>query len=499
MNLPFIFDLATGLIFIYLILSLLTSEIQEIIATLLQWRAEHLKKSIEILLTGSSSQDPTSNQFANELYNSSFIQSLNQEAKGPIARSLREWIKRIGALYRSITRTRNVFDGQDSGPSYIPNETFASALLNKLDIEALTQKVSELTLKRFSQEKIALIQDMIDTLRNSTGDRTLLESELATLKRNLTEIYDDLINHRITLAVSIDNATNQLVTFIDNTSAALGDEERIKTFIQQRLPYIKQAVFLRKVEPTIAEVISMIVDQNQNLAPQLAEIVARINKSDGYIPQQLKDNLISLSKRAQLKTQGLEDGVRQLEKEIEDWFDHSMDRASGVYKRNAKGIAILIGFVVAVASNTDSFHIINRLSKDTILRSTISQTASGFVTQNAASTNVPSGNSPYPLPPVPPENATSSAPIQQNLNNVRSAVDQVLNEIPLPIGWDAVNVSQQVQPGDNWFISYLKRSAGWLVSGIALSMGANFWFDLLGKIIRVRSSGRPPRQPSSDE
>lgn len=43
MNLPFILDVAIGLIFIYLILSLLASEIQELIATVFQWRAEHLK------------------------------------------------------------------------------------------------------------------------------------------------------------------------------------------------------------------------------------------------------------------------------------------------------------------------------------------------------------------------------------------------------------------------------------------------------------------------
>ncbi|MCC5670253.1 hypothetical protein LC653_42320 [Nostoc sp. CHAB 5784] len=51
MSLPFLLNLVIGLIFIYLILSLVASEIQEILATLLQWRAAHLRKSIEILLT----------------------------------------------------------------------------------------------------------------------------------------------------------------------------------------------------------------------------------------------------------------------------------------------------------------------------------------------------------------------------------------------------------------------------------------------------------------
>ena len=45
MNLPIILDVALGLVFIFFVLSLLASELQEIISTLLQWRAEHLEKN----------------------------------------------------------------------------------------------------------------------------------------------------------------------------------------------------------------------------------------------------------------------------------------------------------------------------------------------------------------------------------------------------------------------------------------------------------------------
>lgn len=47
---PAFFDILIGLTFIYLILSLLASEIQELIAAFLQFRAKHLKKSIYIML-----------------------------------------------------------------------------------------------------------------------------------------------------------------------------------------------------------------------------------------------------------------------------------------------------------------------------------------------------------------------------------------------------------------------------------------------------------------
>ncbi|MEH2207592.1 MAG: hypothetical protein V7K53_26570 [Nostoc sp.] len=56
--------------------------------------------------------------------------------------------------------------------------------------------------------------------------------------------------------------------------------------------------------------------------------------------------------------------------------DRLMDRASGVYKRNAKGVAILIGILVAFLTNTDTFHLVKRLSQDSVIRSTITQSES---------------------------------------------------------------------------------------------------------------------------
>lgn len=77
MNLSVILDIAIGLIFIYLILSLLASEVQELLSTILQWRAEHLKKSIEILLAGGSKtpEEERAIELANSLYKNPLIRN----------------------------------------------------------------------------------------------------------------------------------------------------------------------------------------------------------------------------------------------------------------------------------------------------------------------------------------------------------------------------------------------------------------------------------------
>jgi hypothetical protein len=38
---------------------------------------------------------------------------------------------------------------------------------------------------------------------------------------------------------------------------------------------------------------------------------------------------------------------------------------------------------------------------------------------------------------------------------------------------------------------------GWILSGVAISMGAGFWFEALNKIINIRNAGKKP--PSATE
>ncbi|HLO46956.1 MAG TPA: hypothetical protein VK211_00810, partial [Kamptonema sp.] len=124
MNFPAMLDVAIGLFFIYLILSLLASGIQELIATVLEWRAKQLKEAIQILLGDTEANDPSAQQakkIADRLWKHPLIQSLNQ---------------------RKISRS-------SFGPSYIPSKMFAAALLEilktdyELDISGTMDQILE--------------------------------------------------------------------------------------------------------------------------------------------------------------------------------------------------------------------------------------------------------------------------------------------------------------------------------------------------------------------
>ena len=40
---------------------------------------------------------------------------------------------------------------------------------------------------------------------------------------------------------------------------------------------------------------------------------------------------------------------------------------------------------------------------------------------------------------------------------------------------------------------------GWSLSGLAIAMGAPFWFDVLGKVVNVRNTGPKPVAYTKDQ
>jgi hypothetical protein len=178
--------------------------------------------------------------------------------------------------------------------------------------------------------------------------------------------------------------------------------------------------------------------------------------------------LTIFAKNAQTRVQKTEEGITLLRQEIENSFNNYMDRASGVYKRNAKGVAILLGLVIAITSNADAFHMVNRLSKDSAIRNTIINNASEVLRQN-------------------PQYAV-------NFEALKNQTDTALTDVAFPLGWTNTNIEQQIIPqrGSFSLFKYFNMFFGWVLSGIAIAMGAPFWFDILGKIVNVRNSGKSP-------
>ncbi|MEO1123617.1 MAG: hypothetical protein AAFX95_06015 [Cyanobacteria bacterium J06639_16] len=490
MDLPLILDLALGLVLTYLILSLLASEVQEILSSLLQWRAEHLRRSIEQLLEGDSLENTEAAQaLAERLYSSPLISSLNYEAKGSLASIPRKIFHGIGALYRSIFRVRNTFGQNTSGPSYIPSKTFATALLDSLNLGKFQQLFTEARLRKLFEDQIWLpINHVINDLRVSNANEYLLASELKQFEQAIGQTYQDFKAQRITLSQTIQLALTKLDRFIAQAETALPADHHFTQTCLTRLTHLRDGLaatppeieaLLQKIQPTLAELLQ-ILNQGSELyqeAKTLAQQEDGIMKSlieqleSQALPNNLKENLLGMAEQTQrtLQKVRVDDALLGFEQEVEQWFDNAMERAGGVYNRNAKIVAILIGIAIAYSVNADTFHIASRLTNDQTLRVSITQVASQIDTSSIS--------------------ADDPEQLKEAMNAVTSTVSDGLEELPLPIGRKPQNLAQQKAAEENWRFPVPRRVFGWLVTGVAISMGANFWYSLLKRVINVRTTG----------
>lgn len=527
MSLPLIVDVTVGLIFIYLILSLLASEIQELITTVLQWRAVHLKKSIEILIAGDAakSDDDSVINFVNDLYEHPLIKSVNQEAKGFLTILPRKFVWFLSSLPLKFSlsgekRRKSIFgythnesnsndDIKHSAPSYIPAETFATTLMETLGIPRLVQTLTESRLINFKDEELQEIQNILLKFHhqvNSVDNHIsrfsvyIYEDFTEIIEKSFGIIIDDFQKGKADLATSMNRMAQSLDRYIEVFQSDM-PEDIYASKALQKLIFLRQDIFnnieqticLKGLRPNINEIVELInigstvhqgfVNEFQNPDSEAYKTFAyfseKLEELRKKLPESVVTNMAALAKRAQTKAKNTQEGVYILQQEIEQTFDKSMARASGVYKRNAKGVAILIGVIIAIIANADAFHIASRLSKDSSIRTAIVNNAGQLVQNN---TNNQIGN----------------------LEIIKRQTDQVLAEIALPIGWTAINLEQQIgwnvkQKYHFSFWKCLMMICGWLVSGLAIAMGAPFWFDLLGKVVNVRNAGKPPATSSSRE
>ncbi len=510
MSLPFILDVAIGLIFIYLILSLLASEIQGLLTTLLQWRAEHVKQSIEVLLSGSQGQSKADEirAIADALYSHPLIRNLNQEAHSGWAKAFRKLSDIITEQIKTITRSKNIF-GKDvvtqeerkSGPSYIPPETFATSVIETLKISELNRILTGFNLEKFRNKILEelLKKPVPNYSQLSEHNQQQIQNKLEALRQDWNHAIDEFKAGKLSLQMCIYSFANKIGFFAEECQESLSKQEPgVREFIAQiariRKEYfgsdLRRQLLINELKPKMADVIAE-VKKGSEMYAKMQEYIGDPN-SPAYktvqavysnLPDSLRESLTSLAKKIDEKGSQTENELRELEKEIEQWFDCSMQRASGVYKRNAKGVAILIGFLVAVGANADTLYMVNSLSSNSVLRTTISLSAERLVDQS-----------------FPTAMSNGSAPSVDNFAEVKNQVRDALEDVSLPIGWNQSNLAGQAKQElsiGSVKLPFIRRVIGWLISGIAISMGSSFWFDLLGKFIdlkRIGGKGSPSQR-----
>jgi triacylglycerol lipase len=89
------------------------------------------------------------------------------------------------------------------------------------------------------------------------------------------------------------------------------------------------------------------------------------------------------------------------------------------------------------------------------------------------------------------EAETTSQPVDPRRESARAMLEE-LSDMGLQIGWSQVRGKRSLNKGECW-LSSIERFLGWLLTVLAVTLGAPFWFDLLNKLVSLRSSGARPQ------
>lgn len=248
--------------------------------------------------------------------------------------------------------------------------------------------------------------------------------------------------------------------------------------------------------------------------------------------------------------------MQKARENVEDWYDDAMDRVSGWYKRRSHKHLIYLGLVAAMLLNIDTINITKALLYNDTLRTSVADIAETYVKENPAptpaaatitiNTTPPAATptaspaaspvaspaataSPVSSPSASPASSPTPEPPEERARRAREKIAQVRGELEslgLPIGWwiraptepvradfkddksfdeaKARYEKERVQypsdprrlPGD--LMGWILKIVGLFITGLAVSQGAPFWFDLLNKFMVIRSTVKP-KEKSPDE
>lgn len=149
---------------------------------------------------------------------------------------------------------------------------------------------------------------------------------------------------------------------------------------------------------------------------------------------------------------------------LEEAYRGAMDRASGRYRRQTQWIVLLVALVVTVGLNADALAIARHLYDTPAARQALAARAAAITSGTDSAT-------------------------RREFAVVRAQIDS----LALPIGWP-----RAVDTGPEVVDEARRRFVGWLVTVLAASLGAPFWFDVLNRFMVVRSTVKPAEKSGEE-
>ena len=439
MYLQEILEVAIGLVFVWLVLSVATMSFQEWIANAINLRAKEMEKYIAQML---SSEDLT-----RQFYKHPLIASLYSQSKKP------------GRKPRL--------------PAYIPANKFGAALFELIiqagtdnsPIQAITGEIEKQLVAIESPEQQKLAKDDWDAIletarRIAASDHGVTAVDSLKLQvQAYGEKYPEIQPALDTLIPQLDTFYGQ---FVEEQRAATESGPDTGLAMQQfRLGLLA----LHKINPRLNESVTAILRLAETYAMRGEQAIAttRVN--------------------------------------LEAWFNDAMERLSGAYKRRAQLMAFAVGFILALILNVDTINIATSLWREPTLRQAIIAQAQSYAPPAASQDGTTPGPLEN-IPALETQLQVLNIPFGWTTASFDTAGRQC-SLLPLTAGqvWGIPSQDDQGLPickklnnlpAD--IFGWLAKILGMIMTGAAAAQGSPFWFDILKKLVNVRGTGTNPSE-----
>ena len=408
-----------GVVFVYSLISILVTQINSVIANMLRLRARHLRDGLDDLVT-----DPV---LQAKVFSHPLIQLVKNQMVLPTQRLTND-------------EAREIAQSDVNDVTWIKPETFVQVLMNVIRVDA-------------DQELFGALLNVIDGMPAGADRRRLR-----------------LIVNRI---MTTGDGLDELRTTIANLEEAV-----YRDALMQTLDQIDDEIGKMGLEPN--SIISVMAGLRQVNNPYFRTALQTILST----------------------AQNMEQATEQLV----DWFDEGMNRATRTFTQTMQKLSLLMGLVIAVFVNVDSLQLARSLWEDPALRDSVAAVAQQAVEAGTLEASMNASTS---------VSGTVSAQgvnlglgdIAQEITDDFVVAQTTVNELislNLPIGWTYENLSEldaddellELKMGHsnniwnllpwnnaNWLGLVLSKVVGLILTMIAVSQGAPFWFNILRRLM----------------
>lgn len=208
-----------------------------------------------------------------------------------------------------------------------------------------------------------------------------------------------------------------------------------------------------------------------------------------------------------------QESLEKFKTHLETWFDDTMERTSGWYKRKATYISLVVGILMAMLFNIDSIQIVKQLSKDPKARAQMVELASHLssdttlisdsLRQKVLSTQLAKlqslSDTSMQILSVTRDPSKAFLPLNFYVKKENPTGVSAEKKIPRYVNWCLLQVEKFMSFIFNLWFDDFSNFIGCLITAVALSLGAPFWFDLLNKLVQLKSSLSPKKTDSSPD